>query len=201
MQYASAAATLTHGKSFFYDDHTITSRRHSQQTTQSARRSLFHECGGSVVRRRTSLSPDCRAAELYRLLWRGSMPANPCCHLLITSKKPSTPNCSWLTCPPCRWQGWCERRNGADNRGERLDKIEKCDVSILCSIAVNKCLTMMLETGVLHCDPVSFYVSSCDLCFVMCVMLFQTQSWSLFVVFCITASWYVPIAIVVIMLQ
>ena len=40
--------------------------------------------------------------------------------------------------------------------GERLDKSEKGDVSILCSIAMNTYLTMMLETGVLHCDPVSF---------------------------------------------
>lgn len=39
--------------------------------------------------------------------------------------------------------------------GERLDKSEKGDVSILCSIAMNTYLTMMLETGVLHCDPVS----------------------------------------------
>jgi len=37
--------------------------------------------------------------------------------------------------------------------GERLDKSEKGDVSILCSIAMNTYLTMMLETGVLHCDP------------------------------------------------
>lgn len=37
--------------------------------------------------------------------------------------------------------------------GERLDKSGKEDVSILCSIAMNTYLTMMLETGVLHCDP------------------------------------------------
>lgn len=37
--------------------------------------------------------------------------------------------------------------------GERLDKSAKEDVSILCSIAMNTYLTMMLETGVLHCDP------------------------------------------------
>eukprot|EP00804_Cyclotella_cryptica_P025697 CCRYP_002904-RB/>CCRYP_002904-RB protein AED:0.21 eAED:0.21 QI:302/1/1/1/0.6/0.54/11/4191/900 len=37
--------------------------------------------------------------------------------------------------------------------GERLDKSAKSDVSILCSIAMNTYLTMMLETGVLHCDP------------------------------------------------
>mmetsp|Transcript_22063 Transcript_22063/g.47986 ORF Transcript_22063/g.47986 Transcript_22063/m.47986 type:complete len:908 (+) Transcript_22063:257-2980(+) len=37
--------------------------------------------------------------------------------------------------------------------GERLDKSAKEDVSILCSIAMNSYLTMMLETGVLHCDP------------------------------------------------
>jgi len=37
--------------------------------------------------------------------------------------------------------------------GERLDRSGKDDVSILCSIAMNTYLTMMLETGVLHCDP------------------------------------------------
>mmetsp|Transcript_2474 Transcript_2474/g.5296 ORF Transcript_2474/g.5296 Transcript_2474/m.5296 type:complete len:920 (+) Transcript_2474:140-2899(+) len=37
--------------------------------------------------------------------------------------------------------------------GERLDKSAKEDVSILCSIAMNSYLTMMLETGLLHCDP------------------------------------------------
>ena len=37
--------------------------------------------------------------------------------------------------------------------GERLDKSGKEDVSILCSIAMNSYLTMMLETGLLHCDP------------------------------------------------
>ena len=37
--------------------------------------------------------------------------------------------------------------------GERLDKSSNEDVTILCSIAMNSYLTMMLETGVLHCDP------------------------------------------------
>jgi predicted unusual protein kinase regulating ubiquinone biosynthesis (AarF/ABC1/UbiB family) len=37
--------------------------------------------------------------------------------------------------------------------GERLDKSPNEDVTILCSIAMNSYLTMMLETGVLHCDP------------------------------------------------
>merc|ERR1712176_833056 len=37
--------------------------------------------------------------------------------------------------------------------GERLDKSGKDDVSILCSIAMNAYLTMLLDTGVLHCDP------------------------------------------------
>ncbi|KAL7522081.1 hypothetical protein ACHAWX_006766 [Stephanocyclus meneghinianus] len=37
--------------------------------------------------------------------------------------------------------------------GERLDNSAKGDVTILCSIAMNTYLTMMLETGVLHCDP------------------------------------------------
>lgn len=38
--------------------------------------------------------------------------------------------------------------------GERLDKSGKEDVSILCSIAMNSYLTMMLETGLLHCECV-----------------------------------------------
>ncbi len=33
--------------------------------------------------------------------------------------------------------------------GERLDKSAKEDISILCSIAMNSYLTMMLETGLL----------------------------------------------------
>ena len=36
--------------------------------------------------------------------------------------------------------------------GERLDKSREEDVTILCSIAMNAYLTMMLETGVLHCE-------------------------------------------------
>jgi predicted unusual protein kinase regulating ubiquinone biosynthesis (AarF/ABC1/UbiB family) len=37
--------------------------------------------------------------------------------------------------------------------GERLDKSSSQDVTVLCSIAMNSYLTMMLETGLLHCDP------------------------------------------------
>ena len=37
--------------------------------------------------------------------------------------------------------------------GERLDKSAQDDVTVLCSIAMNTYLTMMLETGMLHCDP------------------------------------------------
>jgi predicted unusual protein kinase regulating ubiquinone biosynthesis (AarF/ABC1/UbiB family) len=37
--------------------------------------------------------------------------------------------------------------------GERLDKSRNEDVTVLCSVAMNSYLTMMLETGVLHCDP------------------------------------------------
>ena len=37
--------------------------------------------------------------------------------------------------------------------GERLDKSSKDDVSSLCSVAMNTYLAMMLELGVLHCDP------------------------------------------------
>eukprot|EP00548_Thalassiothrix_antarctica_P012967 CAMPEP_0194171536 /NCGR_PEP_ID=MMETSP0154-20130528/6094_1 /TAXON_ID=1049557 /ORGANISM="Thalassiothrix antarctica, Strain L6-D1" /LENGTH=805 /DNA_ID=CAMNT_0038883869 /DNA_START=11 /DNA_END=2428 /DNA_ORIENTATION=- len=37
--------------------------------------------------------------------------------------------------------------------GERLDRSNKDDITILCSIAMNTYLTMMLEIGTLHCDP------------------------------------------------
>ena len=37
--------------------------------------------------------------------------------------------------------------------GERLDRSSSEDVAVLCSIAMNAYLTMMLEMGVLHCDP------------------------------------------------
>jgi predicted unusual protein kinase regulating ubiquinone biosynthesis (AarF/ABC1/UbiB family) len=37
--------------------------------------------------------------------------------------------------------------------GERLDKSDKKDVTILCSICMNTYLTMLLEMGLLHCDP------------------------------------------------
>ena len=37
--------------------------------------------------------------------------------------------------------------------GERLDLSTKNDVTVLCSVAMNTHLTMMLETGTLHCDP------------------------------------------------
>lgn len=37
--------------------------------------------------------------------------------------------------------------------GERLDRSSSEDVTILCSVAMNTYLTMLLELGVLHCDP------------------------------------------------
>ena len=37
--------------------------------------------------------------------------------------------------------------------GERLDKSSNADVTVLCSIAMNTYLTMLLELGILHCDP------------------------------------------------
>ena len=37
--------------------------------------------------------------------------------------------------------------------GERLDVSTQDDVTVLCSVAMNTYLTMMLETGTLHCDP------------------------------------------------
>lgn len=37
--------------------------------------------------------------------------------------------------------------------GERLDRSSQADVTILCSICMNTYLTMLLEMGVLHCDP------------------------------------------------
>jgi predicted unusual protein kinase regulating ubiquinone biosynthesis (AarF/ABC1/UbiB family) len=37
--------------------------------------------------------------------------------------------------------------------GERLDKSSNQDITVLCSICMNTYLTMLLELGVLHCDP------------------------------------------------
>lgn len=37
--------------------------------------------------------------------------------------------------------------------GERLDRSSQADVTILCSICMNAYLTMLLEMGLLHCDP------------------------------------------------
>jgi len=37
--------------------------------------------------------------------------------------------------------------------GERLEKSSAEDVSTLCSVAMNTYLTMMLQTGTMHCDP------------------------------------------------
>ncbi len=37
--------------------------------------------------------------------------------------------------------------------GERLDRSTSEDVSVLCSIAMNTYLTMLLEMSILHCDP------------------------------------------------
>lgn len=37
--------------------------------------------------------------------------------------------------------------------GERLDRSSSSDVTVLCSIAMNTYLTMLLELGMLHCDP------------------------------------------------
>ena len=37
--------------------------------------------------------------------------------------------------------------------GKHLDKSNKDDVKILCSIVMNSYFTMMIETGLLHCDP------------------------------------------------
>mmetsp|Transcript_12081 Transcript_12081/g.34611 ORF Transcript_12081/g.34611 Transcript_12081/m.34611 type:complete len:975 (-) Transcript_12081:203-3127(-) len=37
--------------------------------------------------------------------------------------------------------------------GERLDRSSQADVTALCSICMNTYLTMLLEMGVLHCDP------------------------------------------------
>eukprot|EP00536_Pseudo-nitzschia_multiseries_P004594 jgi/Psemu1/285200/fgenesh1_pg.77_\ len=37
--------------------------------------------------------------------------------------------------------------------GERLDRSSQADVTVLCSICMNTYLTMLLEMGLLHCDP------------------------------------------------
>lgn len=39
--------------------------------------------------------------------------------------------------------------------GTRLDRDASPDVPRLCGVAINAYLTMLLDTGVLHCDPVS----------------------------------------------
>ena len=38
-------------------------------------------------------------------------------------------------------------------QGERLERSSSSDVAQLCAVAMNTYLTMMLDTGVLHCDP------------------------------------------------
>ena len=37
--------------------------------------------------------------------------------------------------------------------GTRLDRSEEDDVARLCGVALNAYLVMLLETGILHCDP------------------------------------------------
>jgi predicted unusual protein kinase regulating ubiquinone biosynthesis (AarF/ABC1/UbiB family) len=37
--------------------------------------------------------------------------------------------------------------------GTRLDRDASDDVPRLCGVAINAYLTMLLDTGVLHCDP------------------------------------------------
>ena len=37
--------------------------------------------------------------------------------------------------------------------GTRLDRDASPDVPRLCGVAINAYLTMLLDTGVLHCDP------------------------------------------------
>ena len=45
--------------------------------------------------------------------------------------------------------------------GTRLDRDASPDVPRLCGVAINAYLTMLLDTGVLHCDPhVSIIVSN-----------------------------------------
>ena len=56
--------------------------------------------------------------------------------------------------------------------GERLDKSSKGDVTVLCSIAMNTYLTMMLETGTLHCDPHP-YVILLSLPTILCFFFMQ----------------------------
>ena len=50
-----------------------------------------------------------------------------------------------LTTPQVLVTEWIE--------GQRLDNSKAEDVTVLCSIAMNTYLTMLLEMGVLHCDP------------------------------------------------
>lgn len=50
-----------------------------------------------------------------------------------------------LTTPKVLVSEWIE--------GERLDRSSNEDITVLCSICMNTYLTMLLELGVLHCDP------------------------------------------------
>ena len=50
-----------------------------------------------------------------------------------------------LTTPKVLVTGWID--------GERLDKSSSEDITVLCSICMNTYLTMLLELGLLHCDP------------------------------------------------
>lgn len=43
-------------------------------------------------------------------------------------------------------------------QGERLDRSSAKDLTSVCAVAMNTYLTMMLETGVLHCDPVLYII-------------------------------------------
>lgn len=56
---------------------------------------------------------------------------------------------------PCSLEEYCTKSILTTEwvDGERLDVSTERDVTILYSVAMNTYLTMMLETGVLHCDP------------------------------------------------
>lgn len=72
----------------------------------------------------------------------------------FTESMQTTPLANVVFAPPVVAEATTERVLTTEwVDGERLDKSTKEDVTVLCSIAMNTYLTMMLETGLLHCDP------------------------------------------------
>jgi len=65
-----------------------------------------------------------------------------------------TPLAKVVIAPPVVWEFTSTRVLTTEwIVGERLEQSSASDVSSLCSIAMNSYLTMMLESGTMHCDP------------------------------------------------